>query len=156
MNETHPSIDHIVDYLHGELSAAEDAAIHAHLAGCSSCEELRAEEVAITETLRAHARAGERELPVGLAARIRAAAEGPPPASLWERLRAGLRPALILPAAAAIAIVLYFGFATRRGTPLPTAIDPSFYVENHAVMAASGPFSQDGAPVVLTSSDETP
>ena len=156
MNQTHPSIDRIVDYLHGELPAAEDAAMHAHLAGCSSCEELRAQEVAITETLRAHARAAERELPAGLTARIRAAVEGPPPASLWERLRAGLRPALMLPAAAAIAIVLYFGFATRHGAPLPTAIDPSFYVQNHAVMAANAPFSQDGAPVELTSSNETP
>lgn len=156
MNQTHPSIDRIVDYLHGELSAAEDAAMHAHLAGCSACEELRAEEVAITETLRAHALATERELPPGLTARIRAAVDAAPPASLLERLRAGLRPALLLPAAAAIAIVLYFGFATRRGGPLPTAIDPSFYVQNHAAMAASAPFSQDGAPVVLTSNDETP
>lgn len=156
MNETHPNIDRIVDYLHGELSAAEDAAMHAHLAGCSSCEELRAEEVTITETLRAHARAAERELPVGLAARIRAAAEEAPQTSLWERLRAALRPALMLPAAAAIAIVLYFGFATRHGAPPATAIDPSFYVQNHAAMAASTPFSQNGAPVELTSSDETP
>lgn len=156
MNETHPSIDRIVDYLHGELSAAEDAAMHAHLAGCSACEELRAEEVAITETLRAHALATERELPPGLTARIRAAVAGAPPASLWERMRTALRPALMLPAAAAIAIVLYFGFATRHGAPPPTAIDPSFYVQNHAVMAGNAPFSQDGAPVELTSSNETP
>ncbi len=130
MNETHPSTDRIVDYLHGELSAAEDAALHAHLASCRSCEDVRADEVAITEALRAHARAAELEFPPGLATGIRVTAERPRPHSLWEALRAGLRPrpALILPAVAVIAIVLYFGFAGRQGAPVPIAIDPSFYV----------------------------
>jgi len=156
MNETHPSIEHIVDYLHGELSAAEDAAMHAHLAGCPSCDEQRAEEAAITETLRAHARAGELELPPGLATRIRAAAKRPPSNPLWESVRSALRPAWVLPAAAAAAVILYFGFGARHTGSSTTAVDPSFYEENHAVMAASAPFATDGAPVVLTSNDETP
>ncbi len=156
MNQTHPSIDRIVDYLHGELSAAEDAAMHAHFAGCSSCEERRSDEVAITEALRSHARARELEFPPGLATRIRVGAKLPESVSVWERLRAGLRPVWILPAVAAVTVILYFGFGARRaGTPA-IAIDPSFYVENHAAMAENRPFVQDGAPVELTSSNETP
>jgi len=155
MNQTHPSIDHIVDYLHGELSAAEDAAMHGHLASCRSCDQIRADEVTLTETLRVQVRAQERELPPGLVAKIREAATRPQPAGLWDSLRAVLRPVVLLPAAAAIAIIAYFGFATRHVAPVVTAIDPSYYVENHAAMAASEPFAQESAPVVLTSNDET-
>ncbi|MGA8574519.1 MAG: anti-sigma factor [Candidatus Cybelea sp.] len=155
MNQTHPSIDHIVDYLHGELSAAEDAAMHAHLASCRSCDRIRADEVALTETLRGHARAQERELPPGLVAKIREAATRPQPAGLLDSLRALLRPAFFLPVAAAVAVIAYFGFTARHAAPVVTAIDPSYYVENHAAMAASEPFAQESTPVVLTSNDET-
>jgi anti-sigma factor RsiW len=155
MNETHPSIDHIVDYLHGELSAAEDAAMHAHLASCRSCDQVRADEIALTESLRLQARAQERELPPGLVAKIRDAATRPQPAGLWDWVRALLRPAILLPAAAAIAVVAYFGFTARHAAPIVTAIDPSYYVENHAAMAASEPFAQESTPVVLTANDET-
>jgi anti-sigma factor RsiW len=154
MNQTHPNIDQIVDYLHGELSAAEDAAVHAHLAACPECDQVRADEVALTDTLRAHARARERELPPGLVARIREATARPQPAGIWESLRASMRPAFLLPAAAAVALVIYFGVA-RHTAPVTTAIDPSYYVQNHAVMAANQPFAEDAAPMVLTSSDET-
>jgi len=51
MNGAHPSVERVVEYLHGELSAAEDAAIHAHLAGCPECDGKRGEELAITEAL---------------------------------------------------------------------------------------------------------
>ncbi len=31
MNEIHPNIEELVDYMHGELSPERDAAVHAHL-----------------------------------------------------------------------------------------------------------------------------
>jgi anti-sigma factor RsiW len=156
MNQTHPSIDQIVDYLHGELSATEDAAIHAHLAGCPACEERRAGEVALTEALRAHARAAERDLPERVAKNIRDAVERSRPSPAWERLRAAFRPVVMLPAAAALAAALYFGLNAWHGASGPTPIDTSYYVENHAALAASVPLAEDvSLPVMLTSSDET-
>lgn len=154
MNQAHPNIDQIVDYLHGELSAAEDAAVHAHLANCPECDQIRTDEVALTDTLRAHARAAEQELPPGLVARIRESAARRPEPNLWESLRAGLRPAFLLPLAAGVVLVAYFGL-TRHAAPVATAIDPSYYVRNHAVMAETQPFAEDAAPMVLTSNDET-
>lgn len=154
MNETHPSIEQIVDYLHGELPAAEDAAMHAHLAGCCSCDERRTEELALTERLRAHARAEERDLPPSVVAKIRDAIEERPTSSRLERLRNGLRPIFLVPVAAAIALILYAGFGAWRGTIAPTAIDAAYYVDEHAARATIAPFSDD-APSALTSYDET-
>jgi anti-sigma factor RsiW len=159
MNEMHPSVDHIVDYLHGELSPAEDAAMHAHLAGCRSCDERRAEEVLLTEALRAGAHAGERELPAAVVAKIRQEIERPNASSVWDVLRAAFRPVLIIPAAAALAFALYLGFGGRHGTTAstpPTSIDAAEYVENHAAMAATVPFAEDAPPATLTSDNETP
>jgi anti-sigma factor RsiW len=154
MNETHPSTDQIVDYLHGELPSGQDAAMHVHLAGCRSCDDRRAEELALTETLRAHARAEERDLPASVAARIYAAIELPRPFAAWERLRAGLRPIFVLPAVAAIAVILYFGFGARSGSTAPTPIDAAYFVDQHAALTASAPFGNEAPPTMLSSDDE--
>ena len=37
MNQSHLSPDQLVDYTRGELSARDDAAVHAHLAECAEC-----------------------------------------------------------------------------------------------------------------------
>ena len=66
MNQTHPTPDELVDYLHGELPAPRSAAIAAHVAGCPECADARDAEVSVTQLLRAHARAQERELPPGV------------------------------------------------------------------------------------------
>ncbi len=153
MNERHPSIDQIVDYLHGELSPAEDAAMHAHLAGCGPCGELRTEEVAITEALRGHARAAERDLPAGLVARIRSETERPARDSALEQLRARFRPILVLPAAAAAAAVIYVGFAAWHGAAA-TPIDAAEYVDKHAAMTAVTPFADDMPQAMLASEDD--
>jgi anti-sigma factor RsiW len=154
MNETHPSIEQIVDYLHGELCAADDAAMHAHLAGCPSCEARRGEEITLSEVLRAHAKSIERELPAGVVARIHDAVARPHE-TLWEKWRAALRPAVVLPAAAAVvAFVLYLGFGLRH-TAAP-AIAASYYVDRHAAFAGSAPLGDDAPmPPTLTTDDET-
>jgi anti-sigma factor RsiW len=151
MNEAHVSTEHIIDYLHGELSAAEDAAIHAHLSECAACEERHSEELALTEVLRAHARARERELPPGVVAKIHAAIEQRP-TSIWDGLRSVYRP-YYLPAAAAIAVALYFGFSSQRTHR--TAINPAYYVDAHTAVAASAPFGEVAPlPAALASNDE--
>jgi anti-sigma factor RsiW len=155
MNETHPSIEQIVDYLHGELPPAQDAAMHAHLAGCPPCDERRAEEAAIGEALRAHVRAAERELPAGIAQRIRDATERSRE-SAWERVGAFFRPIVLIPTAAAVAVALFLvGYGWHNATA-PTEIDAASYVNDHAAMAAGAPFGDAAPPAVLTSSDEAP
>jgi anti-sigma factor RsiW len=154
MNETHPSIEQIVDYLHGELAPSEDAAIHAHLAGCRSCDERRADEVAISEALQTHARAEERELPASVVARIRTAIARPPQTA-WERLRDALRPVVLVPAAAAVGVAVYLGFNAWHASVAPTAINAAYYVNNHAAMTTTAPFADEVQPAMLTSNDET-
>jgi anti-sigma factor RsiW len=151
MNETHPSIEQIVDYLHGELPPAEDAAVHAHLSSCHDCDQRRAEEVALTETLRAHARATERSMPSALISIIRRHSKRPRPFD--DRLRGIFRPLIVLPAAALLAAILVVGIGAWRERAAPQAtIDAAYYVQNHAAMAATAPFA-DEAPM-LTSDDE--
>jgi anti-sigma factor RsiW len=152
MNQTHPSTERIIDYLHGELPAPEDAAIHAHLADCPSCEYRRAEELTITEVLRAHAQANERELPASVVAKIHEAIERrPSPAR--NPFRVAFRPVFFLPAAAAIVIALYFGFGLRHSAPTVTAVNPDYYVGAHAAVAATAPFAEDAVPPTVLASD---
>jgi anti-sigma factor RsiW len=152
MNETHPSIEEIVEYLHGELLAPREAAVRAHIASCPICAQARAEEVSLTDALRAHARAAERELPESVVANIRAAVAQQQKPPLWDRLRLTLRPAVLLPSAAAIAAALYFGFTAMHGTARATTIEPTYYVDNHAALTATTPFSDEAPmPPMLTS-----
>ncbi len=157
MNQMHPTPDELVDYLHGELPAARDAVIYAHLAGCPDCTEARDAEVSLTEILRAHARAEERELPPGVAAGIREAIQQSR-RPVWQRWSIGLRLALAVPAAAAIALLLYVGIngVSSWNGKSTTAIDPAYYVNSHATLSAIAPLSQDEPiPSTLASDDET-
>jgi len=154
MNETHPSIETIVDYLHGELSPPEDAAVYAHLAACPECDGKRSEELAITEALRAYAGATDRELPPSLATKIRTAAVQRRP-SAWQRFLAELRPIVMVPAAAAVALAIYLGYSSWHRTAAPPRIEAATYVNDHAAMAAGAPFGDAAPPVTLTSDDAT-
>lgn len=161
MNETHPNIEELVDYAHGELSAPQDAVVHAHLATCAGCAELQAQEASLTDLLRVHARAQERELPESVIANIREAVARKRNDTVWERLSTAFLPALALPVAAAAAVALYLGVRGSHATPPATTIDASYYVESHAAMASTAPFSEDvPMPTMLTSeataTDERP
>jgi len=155
MNQMHPSLEQLVEFLHGELAAPQDAAVHAHLAACSQCANAYEAEASLTEVLRAHAKAGERELPSGVVAAIRAAVERPRQISGWENLRALLRPAFAIPAAAALGIALYLGTsAWHNRSAGATPINAAYYVNNHAALTAAAPFSEDAPiPAMLTSDD---
>lgn len=142
MNQTHPTPEEIVDYLHGELSPADDAAVAAHIAGCTECTEIRDNEVSLTELLVAHAKAEERELPPSVVAKIW---EGVAPrrTSVWERLSAAFRPAVAVPVAIAVAAFIYFSFKTAHGPAHAATIDAGYYVDSHAALSAETPLSPD-------------
>jgi anti-sigma factor RsiW len=157
MNQTHPTPDELVDYLHGELPAGRDAAIHAHLRDCSACAEARDAEVRITELLRGHAQAQERELPPSVISGILDAVEQrrSPAWSLWS---AAFRPAIVMAATAAVVLLLYVGIHSLNSVRgrLTTTIDAAYYVNDHAALSAMTPFSpEDPIPPTLASDHET-
>ncbi|MBV8343464.1 MAG: zf-HC2 domain-containing protein [Candidatus Eremiobacteraeota bacterium] len=155
MNETHPTPEQLVDYVHGELPAQQDAAVHAHLAGCLPCAQAHEAERSLTELLRAHARSAERELPYRVIAGIREAAAGAPGLTGWERIRSAFRPLVLVPVAAALVVALYLGFGARHPATV-TPINAAYYVDNHAALTATTPFSEDApVPAMLTSDDQT-
>lgn len=151
MNQRHPTSEQLVEYLHRELPATQDAAVHAHLAECAQCTQTYEAEASLTDLLRAHARSQERELPHHVLAAIRQAVERPAPVPVWERLRSALRPVVALPAAAAIAAALYLGINGWHAASA-TSIKAADYVTNHAALTAGSPFSEDAPlPAVLAS-----
>jgi anti-sigma factor RsiW len=153
MNDTHPTFEELIDYAHGELAPARDAFLHEHLASCPDCFEAYQAELQVGDLLRVHARETERELPLGFAqAIVRNATERRE--SFWERWSSLLRPLAAIPIAAAVLLVAYFGFA-RQGSG-PKRFDPSYYLEDHAALAASVPFEDAAALPAMLTSDETP
>lgn len=141
----HPMLEELNDYVRGELSARRDADIHAHLGSCAPCSEALETEARLGEVLREHARATERELPPGFAQRIVAAAiaSQPPSTPWWETLTRALRPAIAIPALAAIALIVYFVVGgSRQGTVQMATIDAATYIDNHAALATDMPFSE--------------
>ncbi len=151
MNEIHPSIEELVDYMHGELTPERDAAVHAHLVDCSSCSQMRDSEASLTDLLRAHANAEERDLPPSVIAGIRNAVARPMRPA-WSPLQLLLRPAVALGAAAAIAAIVYVGIPAWHAGPRSTRIEAAYYLDNHTALTATTPFAQEPAmPVMLTS-----
>jgi anti-sigma factor RsiW len=165
MNQTHLTIEQLIDYARGELSSREDAVVHAHLAYCVACQEARDAEARLVELLRAHARDEEREMPPGLATAIlanaadqsAAAAAATPP--FWQRFSQLLRPALVIPMAAALALAAFFMASGFHVRPNGRATDAAAYIENHAALGSTMPFEEaaqgDVAMPTMLTSDET-
>jgi anti-sigma factor RsiW len=152
MNEMHLTQEELIDYLHGELTPSHDAAVHAHLAACSTCSRMHEAEVSLTELLRRHAHAEERELPPSVVSAIIQSIERRRSHGPWGSLSGIFRPVLLVPTAAAVAAALYFGLSMMH-KPLPaTSINAAYYVDSHAALTATTPFSEDApVPAVLTS-----
>ncbi|HEY1428280.1 MAG TPA: zf-HC2 domain-containing protein [Candidatus Tumulicola sp.] len=152
MNDTHLTFEDLIDYAHGELSAARDAQLHAHLAECPTCFASYHAELNVGDSLRAYARETERDLPPGFAqAIVRNAIERRP--SFWERWSVALRPLVAVPVAAALVLVAFFAMGRHGSTP--RRFDPSYYLEDHAALAASVPFEDSAALPAMMTSDET-
>ncbi len=149
MND-HLSNDLLVDFVHRELSPADDAMAHAHLAGCVACREAYELEATLTEALRSAAKADEREFPSLVSAavwdRIRHAEPGP-----FAKLAAWLRPAYALPVAAAVLIGGFFVSPLAHPAAHPT-IAASYYLEAHAAQSAITPLSERSSSPALETS----
>ncbi len=156
MNTTHIDIETLIDYLHNELAPGDDAVVMSHLAACAPCEALYQEQAKLSEALRGYARASERELPPGVVARIWDAVEAQRAPSAWaQRLSAWLRPVIAIPVAAAVALVLYFGVVQPRLSPASAVISAAYYLDDHAAITSTVPFSQGNIVPASLENDET-
>ncbi|HEY4441444.1 MAG TPA: zf-HC2 domain-containing protein [Candidatus Elarobacter sp.] len=150
---THYDRNILIDYLHGALEPATDAAVFAHLEVCNDCRAARNEETAIADALRAFARETELELPSMVKARVWDAIRHEKP-SLLERLRSRWAPALAVPVAAALALAAYFGTPIMR-QPGPTGVAASFFLDEHNAEATQNPLGPGIVPASYSPADTT-
>jgi len=148
----HYDQDTLDDYLHGELDAGRDAAIHAHLAGCAACRLQYDEAAGLRDWIRAAAQADERELPAMVRARVWEAVRTAPPTP-FQRLQAFWRPLLAVPLAAAVAIVAYVGLPVFQ--PAHAGVTAAYLLEEHAAGTAENPLADHGlvVPASFTSAN---
>ncbi len=136
----HFSTDFLVDYAHGELTPADDARAHAHIAACAVCRTEYDAAVSLGELLRAAARADERELPAFLKAtvweRVRSADPGP-----LARFTALFRPAIAVPVGALVVALAFFASPLAHREAQPT-IAAGYYLQSHAIQSAQSPLSE--------------
>lgn len=150
----HPTAEQLNDYVHGELPEQQDAHVHAHLSVCAPCSEAHEMEARLGEVLREHARATERELPLGFAQCIveAAIASDAPATPWWESVARLLRPAIAIPAVAAIALAVYLSIvAANQGSVETATIDAATYLDNHAALATDMPFAENAMPDTFAS-----
>lgn len=155
MNE-HLNIEQLTDYLHHALDPESDAAAYAHISECTTCGAAYGREAALSEALRAQARAMERDLPVSVltAVRSRIAVEASR-SRAWEAVRSWLRPAFVIPAVAIAAVVLFIGVPRFVASQQPATIQAAYYLQDHAEMNGTMPFADatSAVPASLTSND---
>lgn len=141
----HPTPDDLVDFIHGAFPPEEDARVHVHLAACEPCRLAYREEVSLGETLRREARAGERELPDLVRARIMQAVRAESRSS--RSLRAFPK-IFAVPVAAAILFAASLALPTFSPAP-PTAIDAQYYLDAHKAQSAGNPLAEHSGPTAL-------
>ncbi|MBV9278051.1 MAG: hypothetical protein JOZ97_07440 [Candidatus Eremiobacteraeota bacterium] len=135
----HLTNDQLIDYIHGALAPGEDAVVLGHLESCLLCADEYATEVRLSEMLREQAALEQREMPSTIKANIWQLIREAQP-SYGARLRAWLRPAYLVPAAAVIALAAYFGPVYLGHHESPVLIDAAYYLQDHAAMNGSLPF----------------
>lgn len=129
----------LIDYMHAGLAPEQDAHVYAHLESCAACRADYDAELALTDMLRTYAARETREMPSLVKAeiweRIRSARPSP-----WRNVADWLRPAVMLPVAAALAVGIYFG-TSYLGPHGMAPIDASYYLQDHAAINSTVPFS---------------
>lgn len=155
MNE-HTTTEAIIDYLHRELSPEEDAALLVHLGSCAQCAAIYEEQARISESLRAYARATERELPQGVVARIWDAVEARDARPTFvQRIAAVFRPAIAVPIAAVLVVGAFFGYSATHQNASITTIDAAYYLRDHASLNSTMPFGEGSVEPASLRSDES-
>jgi len=154
MKQQHLDTDLIIDYLHHELAADEDALAMQHLSACAECRALHDAQADLSEALRGYARQTERELPAGVVARIWDVVERESAApSFFQQMRGFFRPAYALPVAAALVAAIYFGALPHDHDT--ARIDAAYYLEDHAALTSTVPFNEGTVVPASLENEET-
>jgi anti-sigma factor RsiW len=138
---THLKTESLIDYIHGELGPAEDALTHAHLQECGLCRAEFEREARLSELLVAAAAQETFELPGMVKARIWEAVRSETP-SPYARLLGFFRPAIAVPAAAALVVATYFASPLAHRGPARPMIDATYYLEQHAAQQLQNPLGE--------------
>jgi anti-sigma factor RsiW len=141
----------LVDYERGELDAARDAAMHAHLQTCASCRSEWEADLALVDSLRAWSAREERDFPASIMAGVRQATRREPQVAFLDRLRAVLRPEYAAPVAAAVIIAGGVLGYHRAHTPQPTLTGMDYVREHVAQTAGMASTDRAWSTYVLTS-----
>ncbi|HEX3467862.1 MAG TPA: anti-sigma factor [Candidatus Elarobacter sp.] len=151
---THYDLETFIDYLHGALSPATDAAVFEHLQTCAPCSALYDEEAGLGEALRSAARAEELEFPSMIKARVWDAVRQDKPSWL-QLLTAGWAPRVAVPVAALVLLVGYLGLPPiiHGGQAAPT-VDASYFLDIHNAEAQQNPFGPGLTPAVYTTDSQ--
>ena len=119
----------LIDYQHGELDAAADAACHDHLQTCADCRRELESESSLTQALQA-AFSHELEMPTAVVARVRQAVRTEPSSTFVQGLRSLLRPLVLAPTAAAIVLAVAVVSYLRPAAP-PQQLSAGYFVQRH-------------------------
>jgi hypothetical protein len=152
---THYDRETLIDYLHRALAPDTDAAVFAHLKTCAACRAAHDDEAAFGETLRAWGRADEPEMPAIVKARVWEAVRKERPSPFAGLVRAWI-PALAVPAAAFVALAIYFATPIVRGTPPPPGISAVYYLDEHNAGVQQNPLGPAVNPAVYATENQTP
>ena len=143
----HYERDILIDYLHGALDARADAAVFAHLETCEACRAAYDDEAAFGETLRAAARAEERQFPSMVKARVWDAVRRERP-SLVARIFSGWGPRLAVPVAAAFVIAATLGAPVLRNSTGNAGVSAAYYLNEHSAESQQTPLAAGANPAV--------
>ena len=146
----HLTSDQLNDFVHRELSPANDAVVHAHLADCGICRAEYDTEIALGEALRAAAAADEREMPSVVKAVVWERVRELPPSPML-RFSAWMRPLVALPVAAALVIGVWFTSPYAPHGARPT-VDAAYYLEAHAAQSDGSLLSEPASASTLETS----
>ena len=147
----HYDLETIDDYLHGELDAARDAAVHAHLETCEPCRAAYDESASVRDWMRAAAGAEEREFPSLIKAQVWEVVRAAKPAP-FAFLRGGWRPWVAFPLAAALAFAVYLEVPLLHAVP-PAGVAASDLLLEHAAQMADNPLADHGVVVPASTLD---
>lgn len=144
--------DLLVDYERGELAPEQDALVFAHVQSCEACAAALRADLELVQQLRASFEP-ERELPMSVVAGVRQAARGYGGATLADRVRALLRPAILGPMAAVLILgVGFFQYQHTQTASQPLSAD--YFVREHVAQTIGSPSTdQTWATYVLTSAN---
>jgi anti-sigma factor RsiW len=148
----HLSAAQLSDFVHGELSPANDALAHAHLADCGVCRAEYDAEIALGEALRAAARDEELPFPSIIKAVVWERIREMPP-SPAQRIQAWLRPLVAVSATAAVVLGAWFASPYAPHGANPT-VDASYYLEAHAAQSGDSLLSEPAGSTTLETSME--